>query len=176
MTQSDDLGRVVVPKEIRRTLRIREGDPLEIFTEQNGAIVLKKYSPIGELSTFAAQYATSMAEAAGSLVCVMDRDHIIAAEGNGKKNYDGKPISPEMEQFIEARGCQVADAQEKNCKKLTLDDAMQYQTQALATIICKGDAIGAVALCNGADKDSAGELQGKLAQAAALFLAKQVEQ
>lgn len=172
----DDLGRVVVPKEIRRTLRIREGDPLEIFTEQNGAIVLKKYSPIGELSTFAAQYATSMAEAAGSLVCVMDRDRIIAAAGNGKKNYDGKPISPEMEQFIEARGCQVADAQEKNCKKLTLDDAMQYQTQALATIICEGDAIGAVALCSGADKDSAGELQGKLAQAAALFLAKQVEQ
>lgn len=172
----DDLGRVVVPKEIRRTLRIREGDPLEIFTEQNGAIVLKKYSPIGELSTFAAQYATSMAEAAGSLVCVMDRDHIIAAEGNGKKNYDGKPISPEMEQFIEARGCQVADAQEKNCKKLTLDDAMQYQTQALSTIICEGDAIGAVALCSGADKDSVGEFQGKLAQAAALFLAKQVEQ
>lgn len=65
----DDLGRVVVPKEIRRTLRIREGDPLEIFTEQNGAIVLKKYSPIGELSTFAVQYADSMAEAAGSLVC-----------------------------------------------------------------------------------------------------------
>ena len=81
----DDLGRVVVPKEIRRTLRIREGDPLEIFTEQNGAIVLKKYSPIGELSTFAAQYATSMAEAAGSLVCVMDRDHIIAAEGTEKR-------------------------------------------------------------------------------------------
>ena len=176
LTQSDDLGRVVVPKEIRRTLRIREGDPLEIFTEQSGAIVLKKYSPIGELSTFAAQYATSMAEAAGSLVCVMDRDHIIAAEGNGKKNYDGKPISPEMEQFIESRGCQVADAQEKNCKKLTLDDAMQYQTQALSTIICEGDAIGAVALCSGADKDSVGELQGKLAQAAALFLAKQVEQ
>lgn len=89
------------------------------------------------------------------------RDHIIAAEGNGKKNYDGKPISPEMEQFIEARGCQVADAQEKNCKKLTLDDAMQYQTQALATIICEGDAIGAVALCNGADKDSARGTAGK---------------
>ena len=179
----DDLGRVVVPKEIRRTLRIREGDPLEMFTEPmellretKGAIVFKKYNPLGELSTFAAQYATSMAEAAGSLVCVMDRDHIIAAEGNGKKNYDGKPISPEMEQFIEARGCQVADAQEKNCKKLTLDDAMQYQTQALSTIICEGDAIGAVALCSGADKDSVGELQGKLAQAAALFLAKQVEQ
>lgn len=172
----DDLGRVVVPKEIRRTLRIREGDPLEIFTEQNGAIVLKKYSPIGELSTFAAQYAASMAEASGSLVCVMDRDHIIAAAGTGKKNYDGKPVSPEMGQFIEARGCQVAAVQEASCQKLTLDDTMQYQTQALATIICEGDAIGAVALCSDAEKDRVGELQGKLAQAAAMFLAKQVEQ
>ena len=172
----DDLGRVVVPKEIRRTLRIREGDPLEIFTEQNGAIVLKKYSPIGELSTFAAQYATSMAEAAGSLVCVMDRDHIIAAEGNGKKNYDGKPISPEMEQFIEARGCQVADAQEKNCKKLTLDDAMQYQTQALATIICEGDAIGAVVILSREPKQLLGETEQKLAISAAGFLGKQMEQ
>ena len=172
----DDLGRVVVPKEIRRTLRIWEGDPLEIFTEQNGAIVLKKYSPIGELSTFAAQYATSMAEAAGSLVCVMDRDHIIAAEGNGKKNYDGKPISPEMEQFIEARGCQVADAQEKNCKKLTLDDAMQYQTQALATIICEGDAIGAVVILSREPKQLLGETEQKLAISAAGFLGKQMEQ
>ena len=174
--RTDDLGRVVVPKEIRRTLRIREGDPLEIFTEQNGAIVLKKYSPIGELSTFAAQYATSMAEAAGSLVCVMDRDHIIAAEGNGKKNYDGKPISPEMEQFIESRGCQVADAQEKNCKKLTLDDAMQYQTQALSTIICEGDAIGAVVILSREPKQLLGETEQKLAISAAGFLGKQMEQ
>ena len=71
----DDLGRIVIPKEIRRTLRIREGDPLEIFTDQNGAIVLKKYSPIGDLSTFAGQYAQGLAAASGSLVCVMDRDH-----------------------------------------------------------------------------------------------------
>ncbi|WP_296119202.1 stage V sporulation protein T [uncultured Eubacterium sp.] len=172
----DDLGRVVIPKEIRRTLRIREGDPLEIFTDQNGAVVLKKYSPIGELSTFAAQYAESMAAASGSLVCVTDRDHIIAAAGNGKKNYDGKPVSREMEQFIEARGCQVTGAQEKECPKLTLDDNMSYQTQALATIICEGDAIGAVALCSAEPKNQIGELQGKLAQAAAVFLAKQVEQ
>ena len=123
----DDLGRVVIPKEIRRTLRIREGDPLEIFTDQNGAIVLKKYSPIGDLSTFAGQYAQGLAAASGSLVCVMDRDHIIAAAGNGKKNYDG-------------------------------------------------DAIGAVALCSAETPDNVGEVQGKLAQAAAVFLAKQVEQ
>ena len=172
----DDLGRVVIPKEIRRTLRIREGDPLEIFTDQNGAVVLKKYSPIGDLSTFAAQYAQGLAAASGSLVCVMDRDHIIVAAGNGKKNYDGKPVSQELEQFIEARGCQVTDSQEKECCKLTLDDNMQYQTQALATIICEGDAIGAVALCSAEALDDVGEVQGKLAQAAAVFLAKQVEQ
>lgn len=172
----DDLGRVVIPKEIRRTLRIREGDPLEIFTDQNGAVVLKKYSPIGELSTFAAQYAESMAAASGSLVCVTDRDHIIAAAGNGRKNYDGKPISRELERFMEMRGCQVTDCQEKACCKLTLDDNMQYQTQALATIICEGDAIGVVALCSAEAADSVGEVQEKLAQAAAVFLAKQVEQ
>lgn len=152
------------------------GDPLEIFTDQNGAIVLKKYSPIGDLSTFAGQYAQGLAAASGSLVCVMDRDHIIAAAGNGKKNYDGKPVSRELEQFIESRGCQVTGAQEKECRKLTLDDNMQYQTQALATIICEGDAIGAVALCSAEMPDHVGEVQGKLAQAAAVFLAKQVEQ
>lgn len=172
----DDLGRVVIPKEIRRTLRIREGDPLEIFTDQNGAVVLKKYSPIGDLSTFAAQYAQGLAVASGSLVCVTDRDHIIAAAGNGKKNYDGKPVSQELEQFIESRGCQVTGAQDDTCQKLTLDDNMSYQTQALATIICEGDAIGAVALCSAEPMDCVGEVQGKLAQAAAVFLAKQVEQ
>ena len=106
----------------------------------------------------------------------MDRDHIIAAAGNGKKNYDGKPVSREMEAFIDARGCQVAGAEEEACRKLTLDDNMPYQTQALATIICEGDAIGAVVLCSDEPKNQVGELQGKLAQAAALFLAKQIEQ
>ena len=75
----DDLGRVVIPKEIRRTLRIRECDPLEIFTDRKGEIILKKYSPIGELSTFAKQYAESLAQTLGYLVCVTDMDQVIAA-------------------------------------------------------------------------------------------------
>ena len=82
----DDLGRVVIPKEIRRTLRIREGDPLEIFTDREGEIILKKYSPIGELSAFAKQYAESLAQTMGCLVCVCDMDQIIAdAENAGTK-------------------------------------------------------------------------------------------
>ena len=74
----DDLGRVVVPKEIRRTLRIREGDPLEIFTDRQGEIILKKYSPIGELGQFAGQYAESLSQTTGNLVCITDRDHVVA--------------------------------------------------------------------------------------------------
>lgn len=81
----DDLGRVVIPKEIRRTLRIREGDPLEIFTDREGEIILKKYSPIGELSAFAKQYAESLAQTMGCLVCVCDMDQIIASAGTGKR-------------------------------------------------------------------------------------------
>lgn len=133
----DDLGRVVVPKEIRRTLRIREGDPLEIFTDREGEIILKKYSPIGELSQFAGQYAESLAQSTGHLVCITDRDHVIAAAGNGKKEFEGKPIS---------------------------------------TIICEGDAIGAVVLYEKNETAKMGETESKLAITAAGFLGRQMEQ
>ena len=90
----DDLGRVVIPKEIRRTLRIKEGDPLEIFTDREGEIILKKYSPIGELSAFAKEYAEALAMTSGHSVCITDRDQVVAAAGNNRKDYAGKAISP----------------------------------------------------------------------------------
>ena len=83
----DDLGRVVIPKEIRRTLRIREGDPLEIFTDREGEIILKKYSPIGELGAFAKEYAESLAQTAGHVTCIVDKDRIIAVSAARKKNF-----------------------------------------------------------------------------------------
>ena len=98
----DDLGRIVIPKEIRRTLRIREADPLEIFTDREGEIILKKYSPIGEMTTFARQYAESLAQVSGHTVLIADRDQFIAAAG-GCRNLIGKPLSREMEQQIESR-------------------------------------------------------------------------
>ena len=82
----DDLGRVVVPKEIRRTMRIREGDPLEIYTDREGEIILKKYSPIGEMGIFAKQYADTLGQATGHIVCISDRDQVIAAAGTAKKD------------------------------------------------------------------------------------------
>ena len=144
----DDLGRIVVPKEIRRTLRIREGDPLEIFTDREGEIILKKYSPIGELSQFAGEYAESLAHTTGYLVLITDGDHVVAASGSGKRDFEGKPISGQLEEIIGERKSLVASDDEKTFVKLTADDAGEYRQQAISTIICEGDAIGAVILCS----------------------------
>ena len=170
----DDLGRVVIPKEIRRTLRIREGDPLEIFTDREGEIILKKYSPIGELSEFAGQYAESLAQTTGMLVCITDRDHVIAASGNGKKDFEGKPISHQLECVIEDRNSMVASKEE--FVKVTLDDSGEFTSQAISTIISEGDAIGSVILYNKDEKTKMGDTESKLTMTAAGFLGRQMEQ
>lgn len=172
----DDLGRVVVPKEIRRTLRIREGDPLEIFTDREGEIILKKYSPIGELSQFAGQYAESLAAVSGHLVCITDRDHVIAAAGSGKKEYEGKPISAQLEEAINERKHFQAKQSEKEYMKITLDDGGEHKNQIVTTIICEGDAIGAVVLYGREEQNQTGEVEMALAQTAADFLGRQMEQ
>jgi AbrB family transcriptional regulator (stage V sporulation protein T) len=84
----DDLGRVVIPKEIRKTLRIKEGDPLEIFTDREGQVILKKYSPIGELSEFAAGYAETLSKTTGHIACITDKDSVIAVSGGSKKELE----------------------------------------------------------------------------------------
>ena len=172
----DDLGRIVVPKEIRRTLRIREGDPLEIFTDREGEIILKKYSPIGELSQFAGEYAESLAQTTGHLVLVTDCDHVVAASGSGKKDFEGKPISRQLEIAISERKNYQAEAGGNDFIKVTLDDSGDFTEQAVSTIICEGDAIRAVVLYNKDEKSKMGETEGKLAAAAASFLGRQMEQ
>lgn len=88
----DDLGRVVIPKEIRKVHRIKEGDPLEIFTDKEGEIILKKYSPIGELSEFASSYAETISKTTGHITCITDKDTVIAVSGRFKKRFFGKRI------------------------------------------------------------------------------------
>ena len=155
----DDLGRIVVPKEIRRTLRIREGDPLEIFTDRDGEIVLKKYSPIGELSQFAGEYAESLAQTTGHLVLITDCDHVVTASGQGRKEFEGKPISRQLEEVISERKSYLASRNDADFIKVTLDDA-----------------IGAVILYERDDRTKMTETESKLAMAAAGFLGKQMEQ
>ncbi len=172
----DDLGRVVVPKEIRRTLRIREGDPLEIFTDREGEIILKKYSPIGELGVFAKQYAESLAQTTGKVVFIADRDQIIAVSGGSKKEYLGKSISKALEQLIHEREFVMAQKMEKKYIRVTEDESGDFSCETISPIICQGDSIGAVILLGKEENEKMTDVEKSLAQTAALFLGSQMEQ
>ena len=172
----DDLGRVVIPKEIRRTLRIREGDPLEIFTDREGEIILKKYSPIGELSTFARQYAESLSQTVGCLVCVCDMDQIIAASGAGKKELQDKYISRQLEKLLEGRSQVAAAEGEKKYVPVTDTSEEEYAYEVISPIICEGDVIGGVILLSKDVKKRLTELEQKMAACASAFLGRQMEQ
>lgn len=171
----DDLGRVVIPKEIRRTLRIREGDPLEIFTDREGEVILKKYSPIGELGQFAKQYADSLAQTTGHIVCISDRDCLIAVAGGGKKELLSRPISKELEHRINERGSVLAKKNSRDFLKIT-DMDEEYGYEAVSPIISAGDAIGAVIILAKDLKTEFSEVEAKLAASAAGFLGRQLEQ
>ena len=170
----DDLGRVVIPKEIRRTLRIREGDPLEIFTDREGEIILKKYSPIGELGTFAKEYAESLSKTSGHITCIVDKDTIIAVSGGAKKEFYEKHISPELERAINTRSTVNSSRSEANFVPiLEDDDESVYNSQLIAPIISEGDVLGAIVMLSPNQK--MGEVEDKLARTAAGFLGKQME-
>ncbi len=176
----DDLGRVVIPKEIRRTLRIREGDPLEIFTDREGEVILKKYSPIGELGDFAREYADSLHESVDHIICISDRDAIIAVAGAPKKEYMEKSISPALEKIMDERKTVlIPKTSEKDYVRITIDEdegKIKYSSQVICPIIAEGDPIGAVILLSKDSNISMGEMEVKIAETAAGFLAKQMEQ
>jgi len=171
----DDLGRVVIPKEIRRTLRLREGTPLEIFTDREGEIILKKYSPMVELSAFAVQYAEAMALATGLMVCITDRDQVIAVAGGPKKDLIQKNISRQLESLINEREAVVAKRDEKTYVPISTEEIEGVTAQAVMPIISEGDAIGAVALLSRDTKAKFGDNELKLVGTAAGFLGRQME-
>ncbi len=170
----DDLGRIVIPKEIRRTLRIRESDPLEIFTDREGEIILKKYSPIGEMNTFAKQYAESLAQVSGHAAIIADRDQFIAASG-GYKNAIGKSISRELEDKMDKRESFTAARGERNFVQIFEGDDGEYAHEAVSVIICEGDVIGAVILLEDNNKGKMGEVEKKLILSASAFLGRQMQ-
>lgn len=144
----DDLGRVVIPKEIRRTLRIREGDPLEIFTDKEGEVILKKYSPIGELGEFAAQYAETLHKTIGHITCIADRDSIIAVSGASKKDFLEKQLSSDIEKVIEEKSVFLVKSPDEKTISIVADEPgdRRYTAQVISPIISEGDPIGAVIL------------------------------
>lgn len=178
----DDLGRVVIPKEIRRTLRIREGDPLEIYVDREGEVILKKYSPVGELGDFAKEYADSLFDAIGHVILIVDRDNVVAVAGASKKEYLGKPLGPAVEKVMEERKTALINnpGEAKHCKGCVTDceedEVCKFTAEVISPIIVEGDAIGAVIICS---KESGVQMSGmevKLAETAAGFLAKQMAQ
>lgn len=168
----DDLGRVVIPKEIRRTLRIREGDPLEIFVDREGEVILKKYSPISELGDFAKEYADALYDSLNHTVLITDRDTYIAVSGGSKKDYMNKSIGELVEQTMEERKSKV----ETSAKEVNLvgDHIEPVKSVVISPIIAAGDPIGTVILLN-KERAFSGEVEQKLAETAASFLARQME-
>lgn len=167
----DDLGRVVIPKEIRRTMRIREGDPLEIFTEKDGEVIFKKYSPIGELGDFAVNYAESLAKTTGKGACITDRDSIIAVSGIPKRELMEKRVSRDIENVMSEKstyksqgddGLSIADGNEK------------YNAGVVVPIVSEGDTIGSVIFVMN-DGEQMSEVESKLAESAAGFLGRHME-
>ena len=169
----DDLGRVVIPKEIRRTLRIREGDPLEIFTDTNGEVIFKKYSPIGELSTFAEQYAEVIYKTIRQAVLISDTDHIIAAAGVPKKEVLERRISPMLEEYMEGR--RPFFAAKEGVGVFRPVEGFPRSASIMYPIIAAGDITGSVIMLFNEHNDLPTEIENKLIQTAAAFLGRQSE-
>ncbi|GGA70932.1 stage V sporulation protein T [Ornithinibacillus halotolerans] len=168
----DDLGRVVIPKEIRRTLRIREGDPLEIFIDREGEVILKKYSPINELGNFATEYAQALFDSLHHPVLICDRDEFIAVAGESKKDYLNKNIGSKIEKAIEGR-LQTLET-ESTTIELLAGKEEEVTSYCISTIIANGDPIGCIVMFS-KDQEKLSEVEQKSLETAASFLAKQME-
>ncbi len=172
----DDLGRVVIPKEIRRTMRIREGDPLEIYTDREGEVIFKKYSPIGDLAEFAQGYADTLYKTCGMPVAICDKDCIIASAGLPKKEFADRKNSQSLEHIIEGRALYTHLASGE--KKPLIDENKSYYISAAMPIFAEGDVIGCVVSATHAENGREGvtsDVETKLIQTAAVFLGRQLE-
>ena len=169
----DDLGRVVIPKEIRRTMRIREGDPLEIYTDRDGEVIFKKYSPMGELASFAGQLCETLNKTTGYPAIITDRDTVIAAAGAQRRAVLDKRISEEIEHVMENR--QIFHLKAPEPKLPVCDGSDKYYAGIAAPIISEGDISGCVVFLWSDGMALPGETEYKLAQTIAGFLSRQME-
>ena len=173
----DDLGRVVIPKEIRKTLRIKEGEPLEIFTDKDGSILLRKYSPIGELTEFATEYAETLAKTTGHMAFITDKDTVIAVSGASKKEFLEQGISEELEKLLEDKENYTSKENNDISVPITRNDNKdrKFNSQVVYPIISDGDVIGSVILLSKDSGTKMSEVEQKVVQSAASFLGRQME-
>ena len=174
----DELGRVVIPKEIRRTLRIREGDPLEIFTDHDGEVVLKKYSPIGEIASIAKDYTDSLYRTLGHMACICDRDAVVSVSGAARKELAERPLSHDVEEILQGRRLVVRNlADGARMLPVTNDDAPDaYTAQLFMPILSDGEIIGGLILLSRAAGGGMSDVDQKVAEATATIIGRQMEQ
>ena len=174
----DELGRVVIPKEIRRTLRIREGDPLEIYTDHDGEVVLKKYSPSGEIANIAKDYTDSLYRTLGHITLICDRDAVVSATGGAKRELIEKPLSQEVENILQNRQMSVLNlsAGAKMIPITNDDRAEAYSAQLVMPILADGEIIGGLMLLSRDSGAFMGEVDQKVAETTASIIARQMEQ
>lgn len=170
----DDLGRVVIPKEIRRTYRIREGDALEIFTSNDGEVIFKKYSPIGEISAFSSMYAESLNKAGGLPVIICDKDHVVSVAGIPKKEILERRVSPLFEDIINSRR-NIAHLTAESEQVRPIEGVERYAV-ASSVIVVGGDICGSIVFLSGDSESTATEIQIRLLEFGAALLAKQLEE
>ena len=169
----DDLGRVVIPKEIRRTMRIREGDPLEIYTEKDGEVIFKKYSPMGELSEFAIKMCETLSKTSGSIAAITDRDSVIAVSGAPRKELADRSVTGEIEQIMENRRLYQRKASEPTV--FLVDGMEKYLVTVVSPILTEGDVMGSVVFLTTDESAIPGDVEMKLAQTVSGFLGRQME-
>ena len=169
----DDLGRVVIPKEIRRTMRIREGDPLEIYTDKDGEVIFKKYSPMGELTDFAAQICDTLYKTTGHISAMCDRDSVIAVSGAVRRELMDRRVSSDLEQIMESRQLYRKTAEDE--RVIPAENAEKYGIAVAAPIISEGDLMGCVMFLYIEGSGVLGETEMKLCQTVSGFLGKQME-
>ena len=167
----DNLGRVVIPLEIRRTLHIREGDPREIYTAGGGEVVFKKYSPIGEMADVAERMAAALAKKTPYGVAICDQERYVAAAGAGHAQIVDRKIGSGMEKVLDTRRSYLRDGGDG--VPLTEDDPSRTAAMVLP-VIAAGDIAGGVILHGGEGK-APGEAERMAAQVAAEFFGKSLE-
>ena len=169
----DDLGRVVIPKEIRRTMRIREGDPLEIYTDKDGGVIFKKYSLMGGVVDFAAQLCETLNRTTGQVTVITDRDSCIAVAGAPRRELAERAISAQLERLMEAR--QIYQYRDEQPPIPLCADGDKYFLSTAAPILSEGDVLGCVLFAGGPEHLTGGEVEYKLAQSIAAFLGRHME-
>lgn len=169
----DDLGRVVIPKEIRRTMRIREGDPLEIYTSKEGEVIFKKYSLMGDVDEIANEFCDALSKNMHGIVAVTDRDTVIAIAGGGKKDLLEKRVGSSLEHVLEERKLFCASEMEKGIE--VTESAESYYVYLAAPVLSQGDLMGGVLLIADTMEKTPDDTEIALAKLAASFLGKHME-